>query len=374
MKVLLVTRAGTGGAARHVRDAVAGLSGRHEIEALASPREDPEYLAVLAAAGARVIPLPLARGAAPRSDVAALVAIRAAVRRFRPDVVHAHAAKPGALARLAAGRTPVVYSPHGFFHDYPTAAPAARTAARIAERALAGRTAVLAACAEFEAAAARRQGLAPGGRVVVVPNGVPMPAPVPPGQRRARRALLGAGEGDFVVLMIARLAPPKDPGTFVAAAERAGAGFRFVLVGDGPLLAPLRAPAEHAGVRLAGAFANAADLLPAADAAVLSSRFEAAPYSLLEAMAAGVPCVCADLPAAREALGEAGLFFPPGDAASLAAAVTALRDAPARAVALGRLARARAADHHSLPRMLAATEQSWLAAHRCPSHWCQVSF
>jgi glycosyltransferase involved in cell wall biosynthesis len=368
MKVLLVTRAATGGAARHVRDLVAGLSGRHEIHALASPLEDPRFCDDLAAAGARVVPLSIRRGPQPISDLAALLRIRGALRRERFDLVHAHAAKPGTLARLAAGPVPVVYSPHGFFHDYPTAAGPARRAALAAERALAPRTRVLSVCAGFEAERARRLGLAPSGKIVVVPNGVPIPPPLPSADRAAIREGFGAAPDDFLVLMAGRLAPPKDPATFVRAAAlreasaRAAPGggprFRFVLVGDGGLAGSL--PASPA--LLTGARPDAARLLGAADAAVLTTDFESSPYFLLEAMAAGVPIVATDLPATRELLAGAALLVPPRAAAALAEALIRLAATPTLRSRLAALALARAETAHSIPAMLAAVEAAWSAA------------
>ena len=51
----------------------------------------------------------------------------------------------------------------------------------------------------------------------------------------------------------------------------------------------------------------------------------------LEAFALGCPVVCADIPGAREQLGEGALFVPPADAGAVAAAVLSLRDDDLRA-------------------------------------------
>jgi glycogen(starch) synthase len=69
-------------------------------------------------------------------------------------------------------------------------------------------------------------------------------------------------------------------------------------------------------------------LFGSCDVYVTPTRYEGFGLTLLEAMAAGAPVVCADAPAANEILrdGENGLLVPPEDPASLAAAVLRILD------------------------------------------------
>jgi glycosyltransferase involved in cell wall biosynthesis len=358
MKVLLVTRPGIGGAARHVLDLVAGLAEEHEIRALASPLEDAGFPERLADAGASVAALPLHRGPHPRTDLAALRTVKREIRSFEPDVVHAHAFKAGGVARMAAGDTPVVYSPHGFYHLYPTAPFPARKAAKLVERKLARRTAVLALCAKWEKAIVARDRLAPAGEVVVVPNGV-CAAPPRTDRDEARREL-GVGPSETLVLMVGRLAPPKEPRWFAQAALAAPPDQRWLLVGDGPALAECREWAERSEtLDVAGYREDLPRLLAAADVAVHASTFEAAPYFPLQAMAAGLPVVATDLPATREMLADAGVLVPPGPRPLL----TAVRSlVPKRREVLGTKARERVGDAYTTARMLSATERAWESA------------
>ncbi len=341
--LLLVARAGTGGAARHLRLLLEHLDRtRFEPTVAVSPVEDPGFPATLEALGARVVPVPMARDPAPFRDLAAFHAIRSLVRSGEFDLVHAHASKPGAFARLAAARggPPVVYTPHGWYFEYAPSA-AARALFLRAERRFGPRTAILHCVCEGEAEAAAREGLVPPDRIRVVPNAVP-PSPAPdPDRTSALRAELGITPGETVVLMAARLAPPKDPLAFLAAAAAPGAeGARFLLAGSGPLLEECRAASGPRALVL-GERSDVPDLLALADLAVLSTRYDACPYFALEAAATGKPVVA---PPAFVPRGLApGLVpFDPVDPASLPAALAGLL-APAaavRRVSLGAAARA----------------------------------
>ncbi|MBD3870932.1 MAG: glycosyltransferase, partial [Acidobacteria bacterium] len=72
------------------------------------------------------IPVPtLVRPVAPISDLRALSSLRAAMRSFRPDVVHTHSSKAGILGRFAARLVgvPAVHTVHGFGFTPLQAAP-----------------------------------------------------------------------------------------------------------------------------------------------------------------------------------------------------------------------------------------------------------
>lgn len=353
MRALLVTRAGVGGAARHVLDVVGGLATRHEIAVAASPLEDPGFLDRLRESGARVFPLAMARGPHPVRDLTGLAALRGIVAEFRPDLVHAHTFKAGLLARLAVRRVPVLYSPHGFFHLYPDASATARAMARAVEKRLARRTGLLVLNAKWE------RSEAPAGPAVVVPNGVRPFAVVAANERESARAELQVPENGRLLLMVGRLKAPKAPGALLEAAGHLPPECVVALAGDGPLLEECRASAPP-NARVLGRRDDIPRLLAAADLAVLATRFEASPYFLLEAATAAVPVAATDLPATRELLGGDGLLLPP-DSAGMARALAAALADPGTLAARARRLRDRIAGTHSISRMLTATEAAWAA-------------
>jgi glycosyltransferase involved in cell wall biosynthesis len=74
---------------------------------------------------------------------------------------------------------------------------------------------------------------------------------------------------------------------------------------------------------------------------VLPSHFEGMPLSLLEAMAAGLPCITTDTCGMRDVIvhEQNGLLVPAGNAGALAQAISRLLDSPTRRIALGEAAR-----------------------------------
>jgi glycosyltransferase involved in cell wall biosynthesis len=126
----------------------------------------------------------------------------------------------------------------------------------------------------------------------------PFQAPV---DRRAVRAELGVPGDAFVIGHVGRFVPVKNHEFLVDIAcelDRTQPGLHVVLIGDGPLrdaIARRSAASPIAGrVHFAGARPDVARLLGALDVFVFPSHYEGLPLSLLEAQAAGVPCVISD--------------------------------------------------------------------------------
>jgi len=116
-----------------------------------------------------------------------------------------------------------------------------------------------------------------------------------------------AGEGEFV-LAAGRLSEEKGFDTAIVAARAAGAP--LVIAGTGPDEPRLRALAAGADVRFAGRIEPGAlaDLRRRAAVALAPSRWEEpCPYSVLEALAAGLPVLASDRGGLPELVGAEGL-------------------------------------------------------------------
>ncbi|MGC2637989.1 MAG: glycosyltransferase [Acidobacteriaceae bacterium] len=149
--------------------------------------------------------------------------------------------------------------------------------------------------------------------------------------RADARRQSGLGDGQLLVGNVSGLRPVKRLDLFVEAAEiavRQHSHLRFVIVGEGDqrphLETMIRARSLDGIVTLAGAQEDVRPWLAAMDIAVLCSDAEGFSNSVLEYMAAGLPVVATDVGGNREALREAGIVIPPGDAQQLAGAIGTL--------------------------------------------------
>ena len=152
-------------------------------------------------------------------------------------------------------------------------------------------------------------------------------------QVEGMRYRLGLLPEVFAFLFVGRLDAVKDLGTLLAAFRALPVDVanhsRLYLAGDGPERAMLERARDdlQLGERVVflGARSDVSDLLLAADAFVLSSKSEGLPMVLLEAMAAGVPCVATAVGGIPNLFGnDRGLLVPPRDPPALANAMAAI--------------------------------------------------
>lgn len=370
--VRILTRANRGGPLRQLQALVPGLA-RLEISGpvwVGDPAEGEEDASDdLRAVGADLVRVPgLQRGIHPLRDRRALRWMRAALRREKPDVVHTHQGKAGALGRLAAAREgvpAVVHTLHGhhFEAPYPLGA-----LARAAERRLARSTSALVVLSPRQRAdVVTRWGIAPEDRVVEIGPGIDVAAfraAVDPKAVEALRDRAGAGRRP-VFLWIGRFVPAKDPLLLLDAwrsLPRGTAGGPALLAaGDGPLREAFSRRARTHGlsadVVLLGPVPDPWNAVAAADAVVLSSASEGTPIAVVEAHVLSKPVVATAVGGVPDLVrdGETGLLVPAGDPAAVAAAVERLAGDAALRGRLGAAAGREAGERYSAERLVTAT-------------------
>ena len=299
---------------------------------------------------------------AGRGFLALLRDVNARIARTRPQIVHSHRYKENLLSYLIARRHGArsVVTLHG--EESP-----GRLAMRLAlgARYFLMHSLARLVGARFAAVSADLRSRFPmlAARCVVIPNGVSIPAAV------AREP--AAQRGGLVIGWVGRLVAIKGLPTLLEALAQLPAGLaatRLLLVGDGPERAGLIALAARLGiadrVELAGFVDDPAAWFSRMDVFALPSFHEGLPVALLEAMAAGLPCVAAAVGGIPEVDGGSGALrlvasHAPAD---WAAARAGLLADPAQRDALGARGRARCAERFSIEGVVAAYSALYCSA------------
>ena len=270
-----------------------------------------------------------------RSPVSHLLRLYRLIRTLRPDIVQTwlyHADFLGGLAARLAGNRNVIWGVRTTDVD----GGCARATAFVRQ-----------ACASLSrwvphtivcvAEAARRSHSLLGydsDRMVVVGNGFDLSSLASNQfQRRQLRAQYGVDDDDVVVGTLGRFNLDKDHENFVQAAGQLveqHARLRFLMVGKGldannnDLMRWINATGHADRFVLLGERSDAAACLAAMDIFCLSSRTEAFPNAVGEAMAMGLPCVATDVGDVAVLMADTGVLVPKANPSALAQGVAGL--------------------------------------------------
>ncbi len=304
--------------------------------------------------------------------------IKALIQEFKPDVVHTHAAKSGALGRLAARacRVPViVHTFHGHvFHSY---FGKAKTRAFIqAERYLAHRSTGIIAISDIQKEELARQfRICPAPKIEVIPLGLDLDAfnRDVEAKRTAFRRQFGFGEADLIITIVGRIVPVKNHDLFVRAAARLwkqnpDLSLRFLIVGDGESRGAMEAAFAREGVPYSYfpetgvpavatciSWSKEVDVVFAAsDMVALTSHNEGTPVSMIEAQAAGKPVVCTNVGGVADVIetGVTGFVIPPNDTEALTEALQQLIASPDLRIKMGASGKAAVTQRFSYQRLV----------------------
>jgi glycosyltransferase involved in cell wall biosynthesis len=319
--------------------------------------------------------LKLKRELSPVHDIQAIRELASLMKEWRPDAVFLHSSKTGVVGSIAArmARVPrTVYRIAGWSFLDPVS-NAQKTIRRWSERLTAPMKDVIITLHPNDEKLAHASRIKPREAIVTIPNGLDLAGfdanlksheeaqhilndlwqkgtkPEAP-SADALRASRGTNDPDSavlrasgfvpspVILTIANFYPTKNLLGYLDAIsivhaqkqdatsgrDRRGSA-RFLIIGDGEqreaLLEKRRSLNLDSVVAFAGQRDDAATLLRGTDLFVLPSVKEGMPWTVLEAMAAALPCVVTDVGANKWMLGDAGTVVPAGDAQKLADAI-----------------------------------------------------
>lgn len=373
MKILQLLEAAATGAGRHVVDLTEGLLARgHEVHLLYSPlRCDRVFAAGLdhlkTKCNFHSLPVPIQRYPSA-SDLRVIGKLRRYLRTCGPfDLVHCHSTKAGLIGRAGLIGLSVkrLYTPHGFLSMNPATGRVTAGIASRLEKLLAKLAAGVAVVSREEYAHAVEIGI-PRDKLCLVPNGVvPPPIDVVETQRSACRRDWGLEEGHVCIGFVGRFIPVKAPevmlDSFAAFRRRTRVPARLVMIGDGPLFAPLRRQAANLNLEGEVLWLGAREarpLMPAFDIFALTSKSEGHPLVVLEAMARGLPIVATGVGGIADTVqpGVNGFIAPVGDKEEIANSLKKLADDSTLRTRMGQASRS-LSHHFSADRM---TEQTLL--------------
>jgi glycosyltransferase involved in cell wall biosynthesis len=368
----VIARLNVGGPALHVAYLVEGLAGRgYETTLVAGSlaRGEESMAHVAESRNARIVTIPhLHREISPLEDARAIVRLARLIREERPQILHTHTAKAGAVGRIAAllagsARPPiVVHTFHGhvlrgYFNPLTT------LGFRTLERWLARVTTRLIAVSPEVRDDLVRLGVGSKEQFAVIRLGIELGERVGADEetRRETRRQLGVGPDAFVVGWVGRMTAVKRTDDVVRAFRELldrHVDAYLCLVGDGPDRPRLEKLAHELGIvkrcLFVGYQDDVAPYYEAIDALLLPSVNEGTPVSVIEALAAGRPAVATRVGGVPDVVrdGVDGHLVDVGDASTLGERLAELANDPHRREEMGEEGRARGVGRYAVSRLV----------------------
>ena len=361
-----------GGPTLHVSYLTAGLRERgYETTLVAgsvSPGEQ-SMAYVSEELGIHVTTIPhLHREISPVRDLLATFRFARLMRELRPQILHTHTAKAGAIGRVAvllAGRARppiVVHTFHGhvlrgYFGRFWT------SVFRTLERLLARVTDALIAVSPEVRDELVAMGIAPASKFAVIRLGIRLEEriAIDPATRAETRRVMGIGDGPFVVGWIGRMTAVKRTDDVLRAfhlLRNRGVDAWLCMVGDGPDREDVEQLAAELGIirrcLFPGYQEQVGQFFSAFDVFVLTSGNEGTPVTAIEALAAGCPVVATRVGGIPDVVrdGEDGFLVEPGAVDELAERLAQLAADPELRARMGAAGRDFVATRYGVPRLI----------------------
>jgi glycosyltransferase involved in cell wall biosynthesis len=274
-----------------------------------------------------------------RHDLPAIACIKRTYAKYRPDIVHLHSSKAGALGRLslAAQRDRIIYTIHGF----DTILKANRQYLPV-EKVLCAYARKLVPVSAYDEHNMRSHGIR---NTVLVENSCPDHSR---SNRKDEELEAIRSRHAFLVMCVARVAPPKRWDLFADVARLfLGVDMAFVWIGKKQTLPSMPPNAYFLGER-----SDAGGLMHYADIFMLPSDYEGQPITILEAFSCGVPVIASAVGGIPDMLDGENGFACPNDVREFAGRLRYLLENPAARRNAGNAARATWESRFSIERMV----------------------
>jgi len=286
------------------------------------------------------------------SDIKAYFTIKRIIKEFKPDIVHTHASKAGALGRFAAynsGAKIIVHTYHGHvFHSY--FGKFKTSVYKFVERYLATKTTGIIAISESQKKELSDVfQICPKEKIKVIPLGLELDAfaSITPEKRQFARERFGIQKEDVAIAIVGRLAPIKDHLFFLDVVDQllnqSSCPLKIFIVGDGSEKRVIQARADEINekfpnsIHLTSWIREMAFVYHALDLVCLSSKNEGTPVTLIEAQAAALPVVSTDVGGVQDVLinNVSGYVLPKNDLNGYVEKMLQLIHDPARRIQMG---------------------------------------
>jgi glycosyltransferase involved in cell wall biosynthesis len=373
IKVLrVIARLNMGGPALHVAYLTAGLAERGYDTTLVAgslARGEDSMAFVADRRGVEVVKIDeLHREISPLRDLVAVFRLARLIRAERPQILHTHTAKAGAIGRLAAlvagpaGPPIVVHTFHGHvLHGYFD--PFRTRVFRLLERFLARSSTALIAVSPQVRDDLVSLGVAPAEKFTVVRLGIELDerVAIDEAMRAEARRVMGIPPERFTVGWVGRMTGVKRTDDVVrafAALRARGVDACLCIVGDGPDRDQVERRAHELGVirdcLFLGYQEDVARFFAVFDAFVLSSVNEGTPVVAIEALAAARPVVATRVGGVPDVVtdGVDGFLVEHGDVEALAERLARLAADPELRRAMGEAGRARVLPRYAVSRLI----------------------
>lgn len=326
-KIIMIVEAMLGGIRQHVCDIVESLDRQeYEIYVIYSSlraddtfKKNKEQLTKYA----ELIQCNAMQRSIGMKDFTAYKEIVKILKDIRPDIVHCHSSKAGIVGRLAARRCKVpliIYTPNAYAFQSPDVSQVKKNIYILAEKILSRyATSLTINVSKGEMKLAQNYKLDRPEKFKLIYNGIPQ---IELKDAQKIRKELGMNQNKFWVGVTARCAKQKDPFTFLKIAEKTvhrNSDIEFAYIGDGELQEEMNKwIMEHEleqKIHMLGFRTDAAMIVGAFDLYLSTALYEGLPYSMIEAMRAGVPIIATDTVGNNELVfnGINGKLFAVGD-------------------------------------------------------------
>ena len=251
------------------------------------------------------------------------------------EIIHCNTPIGGVIGRLCGKKfgKKVVYTAHGF-HFYKGAPLVNRTLFKWIEQWMAHYTDLLITINNEDFEAAQKFNLKKGGRAVYVP-GIGINSSLfdsvsvdPIGKKRE----IGVPIDAHLCLGVGDLNDNKNVDTMIKAIAMSPTSVHLALCGLGPLENQLRELCKtfniEERVHFLGFRRDVSELYKASDFLFMASKREGLPRTTMEAMCAGIPCLCSNIRGNKDLIddGKGGYLIPPLDSKGFAKAIKCLID------------------------------------------------